>query len=224
VTWTPRLPRHRFAFVGLLVGVAALPGACTLDGVIADAGLPGTSFEAEVRDVAERGSYLDAFVDAGGFHYRLFFPADETCRGLLAGPEGLRFTWLGLMGRLSDGEREGARCDAVGVLSLAAWRDRQPRRSREPLPRSPARYQVVYRDADLVQLEGRFPLASQLGFTGTGNLVLVLPNEAACAGFPERGTASMEYRVSGPNPLVLIDGRELCPVLGLAQPLPQVAR
>jgi len=72
-----------------------------------------------------------------------------------------------------------------------------------------------------VQLHGRFPLAQQLGFTGSGRLVAVVPNEPACSGLGDSGTASMEYRVSGPNPLVLINGNELCPVLGLAQPPPQ---
>lgn len=208
-TWTRLLPA---------VAVLATAGGCTLDSAIAAAGVPGTSHPAQVSDLAERGSYLDAFVRAGGFHYRLFFPADDGCRELLARSQGLEFTWLGPMGRVTDGE---SRCDAVGVLSLEAWRDRQPRRSREPLPRAPARYHVIYRDADLVQLYGRFPLASQLGFLGTGQLVVVIPNDASCAGFADRGTASMEYRASGPDPLTLIDGSSLCRVLGLVQPPPR---
>ena len=208
----------RLAFAGVLLGLLlGLSAGCSLDSVVAGAGLPGTTVSARVTNVKERGSYIDAFVDAGGFQYRLFFPADDTCRGLLATPEGLKFTWLGLMGRVTDGER---RCDAVGVLSLMAWRDRQPRRSREPLPRAPARYHVVYRDAETVQLHGRFPLAGQLGFSGTGQLIVVLPNTEACSGFADRGTASMEYRVKGPHPLTLIDKDQLCPVLGLAQPPP----
>lgn len=205
----------------LLAAASILAGAagCTLDSAIASAGLPGTTYPATVSDLAERGSYLDAFVEAGAFRYRFFFPANDSCRDLLGRSEGLAFAWLGVMGRVTDGEN---RCDAVGVLSLAAWRDRQPRRSREPLPRAPARYHVVYRDADLVQLYGRFPLAGQLGFTGTAQLVAVIPNDASCAGFGEKGTTSMEYRASGPNPLTLIDGSRLCRVLGLAQPPPQV--
>ena len=193
-------------------------GGCSVDSVVAGAGVPGTRYPAEIRDVKERGSYIDAFVDAGGFQYRLFFPADDTCRGVLAHPEGAEFTWLGLMGRVSFGDD---RCDAVGVLSLEAWRDRQPRRSREPLPRAPAHYHEVYSDRDQVQLYGRFPLASQLGFAGSGQLVVVIPNDPACSGLVDQGTASMEYRVRGPNPLVLIDGDKLCPILGVAQPPPQ---
>lgn len=201
-----------------VVGSAvALPG-CTVDSVVSQAGVPGTTVGARVGDVTPRGPYLDAKVDAGGFRYRLYFPNDETCSALLGNPEGLHFTWLGLMGRVDDGDRQ---CDAVGVLSLEAWRDRQPRRSREPLPRAPARYQAVYRDDQVVHLLGRFPLAKQLGFQHTASLVAILPNDEACGGFPDEGTASMEYRASGPNPLVLLDKSSLCPVLGLALPPPR---
>ena len=201
----------------LAVGAAGTLAGCTVDSVVAQAGVPGTTVDAHVSDLAVRGPYLDARVDAGGFRYRLYFPDDETCGALLRRTEGLRFTWLALMGRVDGGD---AYCDAVGVLSLEAWRDRQPRRSREPLPRAPARYQVVYRDADVVHLEGRFPLASQLGFAHTASLVAIIPNDEACRGFPDEGTASMEFRVTGPNPLTLLDKRSLCPVLGIAQPLP----
>lgn len=202
-----------------VLGTAVSCGGCTLDSVVAGVGMPGSSFDATVKNVKQRGSYIDAQVTAGGFDYRLFFPESDQCRALLGNPEGLRFTWLGLMGRVGRGDE---RCDAVGVLSLAAWRDRQPRRSREPLPRAPARYQVIYRDSDLVEMHGRFPLAGQLGFTGTQSLVVVVRNDEACSGFADRGTASMEYRASGPKPLVLIAKDQLCPVLGIAQPPPQV--
>jgi hypothetical protein len=200
-----------------LTGALVL-GGCSLDSVVAAAGIPGTRYPAQIKNVKERGSYIDAFVDAGGFQYRLFFPANDTCRGLLTDPAGLSFTWLGLMGRVTRGEE---RCDAVGVLSLRAWRDRQPRKSREPLPRAPARYHQVYLDAEIIQLHGRFPLASQLGFSGSGRLIVVIPNDENCDGFGERGTASMEYRVTGPHPLTLLDKDKICPVLGLAQPPPQ---
>ncbi len=86
------------------------------------------------------------------------------------------------------------------------------------MPRAAAQYQVVYRDDDLVQMHGRFPLAGLLGFTGTQSLIVVLPNEGVCRRFVDRGTASMEYRATGPNPLTLITKSERCPVLGLAQP------
>ena len=211
--------QSRARLLGAILAAVFGCGGCTLDSAVAGAGLPGTNFEATVSNVKERGSFVDARVVAGGFDFRLFFPANDLCRDLLMNPEGLRFTWAGLMGRVSRGDE---RCAAVGVLSLVAWRDRQPRRSREPLPRAPSRYHVVYRDADLVQLHGRFPLAGQLGFTGTQRLIVVVPNDETCSGFANRGTASMEFRVRGPDPLVLIDRGQPCRVLGVAQPPPQL--
>ncbi len=194
---------------------ALLCGGCTLDSVVAQAGLPGTSISASVSDVAQRGAYLDARIVAGGFDFRLFFPASETCRFLLEDPVGLRFKWLGVIGRISN---DVATCDAVGILSLRAWRDRRPRGAREPLPRAPARYEVVYRDADLAQLRGRFPLARALGFSGSMDLIVVVPNDEVCNNVMRSGTASMEFRASGPKPLVLLDGKRFCLVLGLAYP------
>ena len=42
-----------------------------------------------------------------------------------------------------------------------------------------------------------------------------------CAGFLERGVASMEFRASGRTPLVLLDRNQLCPITGFAQPPPE---
>ena len=155
------------------VTTALLYAGCTVDSVVSQAGVPGTSVSASVSDVAQRGAYLDARVVAGGFDFRLFFPDNESCRLLLGDPIGLDFTWLGVLGRISN---DVATCEAVGILSLRAWRDRRPRGTREPLSRAPARYEVVYRDADLATLRGRFPLARALGFSGSMDLIVVVPN------------------------------------------------
>ena len=217
VTVTSRKRRQRTSAV--LCALALFGSACSWDTVVARAGVPGTTLSAEVTDLAERGSFLDARVRAGGFRFRLFFPRTAVCHELLGRLDGLRYQWIGLGGRVTDGE---TRCDAVGVLSLQAWRDRQPRRSREPLPRAPARFRVEYSDADLIQLRGRFPLASQLGFTGSGQLIAVVSNDETCARFREAGSASMEFRASGAVPLTLLDGRQRCPIVGLVQPAPGV--
>jgi len=115
--------RYLIPLIGL-IGVAA-PVGCTWDSLI---------FAASVGPTTVRGSYLDAWVDAGGFHYRFLFPNEPICQALLAQP-GLHFVWLGTLGRITQADQ---RCDAVGLLSLRAWRDRQPRYSREPLPRAAA--------------------------------------------------------------------------------------
>ena len=95
---------------GAIFAAALACGGCTVDSAVARAGLPGTNFEARVENVKERGSFIDARVIAGGFDFRLFFPANDRCRDLLMAPAGLRFTWIGLMGRVSRGDE---RCDAV---------------------------------------------------------------------------------------------------------------
>lgn len=207
--------RRLIAPIGLLAAAFATPG-CSVDSVIAGIGAPGTTVDAKVGPATTRGAYLDAVVDAGGFSYRFLFPNEPVCQDLLAQGEGLSFVWLGLMGRITDGAE---RCDPVGVMSLPEWRDRQPRRTGRPHAREPAKYEVVYRDADTLQLQGRFPLAGFLGFTNTQHLVAVLPNEGVCKRFADRGTASMEFRDVGPIALTLITGEDHCTVLGLAQPL-----
>ena len=204
----------------LLLAVGVLASSCTLDSVLAAAGLPGTHFDANVGPTTVRGDYLDAHVEAGGFDYRFLFPNEPVCRSLLAEAD-LRFVWLAVLGRITNGRQQ---CDAVGVMSLRAWRDRQPRPPGGPLPRAAASFDVIYRDPDLLQLLGRFPLASRLGFGGTQQMVLLLPNAGACMRFDGPGTASMEYRATGPDPLTLISEDRLCAVLGLAQPVLRVVR
>jgi len=202
-----------FAVAALLAGV----NGCTKDSVVASAGLPGTTIDADIRDVTVRFEYIDAFVSAGGFQYRFFFPDSEPCRVILYNPKGARFVWIGPLGRLTQGE---LRCSPVGVLSLQAWRNRGPRRSREPLPRSQANFKEVWRDDEMVLVRGRFPLAGTVGWAGGLDSIAVLPDIEDCLGFLERGVASMEFRASGNRPLVLIARNRLCPITGFAQPPP----
>jgi hypothetical protein len=122
------------------------------------------------------------------------------------------------MGRLTRG---GERCSPVGVLSLREWRNRGPRRSREPLPRGQATFREVWKDADMLIVRGRFPLAGLANWAGGHDTLAILPNDELCQGILGRGVASMEFRASGANPLVLIDRRALCPIIGFAQPLPR---
>ena len=192
---------------------------CTLDSALAGAGIPGTRISAEISDFATRGDYYDAFVAAGGFRYRFVFFRTADCKTVLSSTEGAVFVWLGAYGRVTAND---LRCDAVGVLSLREWRDRGPRRTREPLPRRQANFRVIYRDDDIVQLRGRFPLAGAVGIPGgRADLVGFVPNDPVCEAFVERGVASMEFRASGPQPAVLLDRNNICPMMGFAQPPPQ---
>jgi hypothetical protein len=49
--------------------------------------------------------------------------------------------------------------------------------------------------------------------------VVMLPASPRCDGVRKRGKATMEYRDSGPEPFLLVEEGESCPILGFASPL-----
>jgi hypothetical protein len=196
--------------------LAALLGGCTKDQLVVDSGLPLGSASTRISLVAERGDYLDVEVSTAGKQYRFFLPDEESCRMLFKSEAAVRYGNAGNFGRLETAETS---CDPVGILSLAAWRDRGPRNPyADVIPRSRSELrEVVYRDDDLTLVRGRYLLAREIGFVGGADSIVVLPAVPACAGLPEAGEASMEYRVAGKQPYVLINGRERCPVLGFVK-------
>jgi hypothetical protein len=118
-------------------------------------------------------------------------------------------------------EREGQSCDSVGFGDPLIRRARQPRAGTlqgVPVPREQATYRILYEDADVVLLRGRFPLAFTIGWTGGGDTVAAVENVDRCRGPVEARVASMEYRPAGPNTLALIGDGGLCRIEGLIQP------
>jgi hypothetical protein len=180
-------------------------------------GLP-TPVPAEVVLLAERDDrYLDATVDTRRSALRFFFPTDDTCRSVLTGEGEASYSSQGPYGRLHRG---GGFCDPIGLLALPAWQKRRPRQAtgRTPIPRDTARYEIVYSDEDVFMARGRFPLAGLIGWAGGYDTVAVFANVPECEGLLTKGSASMEYRDSGRQPLVLLDNRQRCPFLGFAMP------
>jgi hypothetical protein len=49
----------------------------------------------------------------------------------------------------------------------------------------------------------------------------VLPNTPVCTDLLSKTSATLEFRRSGDQPLVLLKDDERCPVLGFARPLPK---
>ena len=49
--------------------------------------------------------------------------------------------------------------------------------------------------------------------------VVLLPAEPACDEVRQRGKATMEYHDTGPDPFVLVDAEQRCPILGFAAPI-----
>ncbi|HET6304869.1 MAG TPA: hypothetical protein VFG80_08810 [Myxococcota bacterium] len=202
-------------------GAAALLAAlaCNPSRALYQAGLPGVTTSFSVAKVVERGGYLDTILQGRAGELRVFAPADETCAAVLAPEASVAFASEGAGGKL---ERNGQVCRGVGRGSLAEWRERRarPENLETAVPRAQASYRVVYRDADVVFLRGRFPLAALIGWAEVGDSIAVVPDTEICREPIEAGVASLEYRPVGPNVLALVTRRGLCPIEGLLQPLP----
>ena len=94
----------------------------------------------------------------------------------------------------------------MGVASLAAWRDRLPRRVGPPVPRALANYSLLQEDPELIFLRGRFPLASRVNIPGGYDIVAVLPNTGVVRGIGDSApTHRSSSASSGPEPFVLLN-------------------
>lgn len=199
-------PALELLLATLLTSVAA---ACST--------LPGASQGFRIDSVTTRGPYLDARMSRGGETVRFFFPADdEECRRMLRPENIVDYVALGPLGVLrADDER----CQPVGIGSLDWWRRQRGRPEVPPLPRGTARFQPVYRDAEVTLVRGRFPLTGLVNWAGGYDTIAVLPRDSACQPLVERGEATIEYRASGPVPLRLLSDAQSCVIEGLVQPL-----
>jgi len=206
-----------FRGAGLRMAFAAI-AACGLGGagLAGCANLPGMSTSSTVETVVERGPYLDVNLSRGGSTQRFFAPASEPCRSLLRAEAAIDYVSLGPLGQFQMGD---SICEPIGIGSLAAWRDHRPRPQVGPLPARQASYELEYQDEDLAMLRGRFPLLGLIGWPGMGDTLVLLPKTEPCQALTQRGVATIEYRVAGPDPYVLLDGDKRCPLLGLIQPI-----
>jgi hypothetical protein len=201
---------------GLLL-TALLAAGCSTevkDEILMQTALPGVPTSASLSLVKERGDYLDVVMESGMRQYRFFLPDEEACRALLVGGQAVTYVNVGPFGQLRT---EDAACNPVGILSLTQWRNRRPRREiSSMIPRSRAELrEVVYADDDLTLVRGRFLLASDIGFVGGQDVIAVIPQVEECQGLGK--TASMEFRHAGKQPYTLINGRQICPILGFVQ-------
>ena len=171
-----------------------------------------------VTRVVPRGDFLEATLHGEAGTLRLFVPPSETCRRVLAPEAAVRFESEGT-GRVT---REGERCDAAGIGPVEELR----RRRGDPtsltttaIPRAQASYRVVYEDADVVFLRGRFPLAHLVGWSGGDDSIAVVAPAGECRELASRGVASLELRPRGEPTLALVGARGLCPIEALIRPL-----
>jgi hypothetical protein len=177
---------------------------------------PVGTTDAVVLGVSTHGAYLLVSLAGPLADLRFFAPATEACIQVLAPDARVNYGKAGVFGRF---RRDELSCDPVGVASLAAWRDRQPRRRGPPVPRATARFRLLQEDPELIFVRGRFPLASRVAIPGAYDLVAVLPNTEPCVGVAAQGEASLEFRAAGPEPFQLLAGGPICHVFGFALPL-----
>ncbi len=179
---------------------------------------PFSGTDLSVKSVALLGPYLLVEVAGRKEQLRLLTPASPECARVLQSEAEVRYQRAGHFGRL---EREGESCDAVGVASLEAWRNRQPRRraSVQGVPRATARFALVGETEQNLLVRGRFPLASEIRVPSGADLVAVLPANEACRTAVARGQASLEFRAAGRDPFRLLVGRDACVIEGFAMPI-----
>jgi hypothetical protein len=201
----------------LLIALGWLATGCTTDDVVVASGLPGARASANLELLAERGDYLDVMAETGRRKTRYFLPDDAACRSLFKSEVPVTFSNDGVFGRF---EADGESCAPVGVLSLTELRDRRPRpRNASIIPRARADLRErTYADEQLVLIRGRFTLASQVGITGGGDLIAVLPNSPECQGLSIPSSVSMEFRPAGPQAFTILNGDVRCAVQGFVQP------
>jgi hypothetical protein len=205
------------ARTGLVGAVAAAFALCgTPERTAFQLGLPGSRIEMIVERVIPRGPYLELWLRAPGLELVSWAPAEETCREILELEQAVEYRSGGTGGSV---ERAGRRCELVGIGSLAEWRKRRPQpRTRSPVPSAPARFDLIYEDAELALARGRFPLAGLLGWVGGGDTVAVIPNTPVCQGPLRSGSATLQYFPGGRNVLALASERGPCPIEGLIAP------
>ena len=216
------LPRRRadtLRSAGLLLALGALGVACAglSNRVAARLGKdaprpPGVT----VLGVQERGAYLDVVVQDDERVLRRLVPRTKDCAFVLILETRVAFEDHGIAGRF---RRADVTCDAIGIGDPLLSRSRRGRSGMGAIiPRAQATFAIVYQDAEVMMLRGRFPLAARLGFAGGADCVAVVRNDPPCRRAVESGVASLEFRARGPYTLALVGGSSLCRIDMLALP------
>ena len=171
-----------------------------------------------VSDVATVGPYLGATLSNPRFSLRFFFPRRGDCLALIRSGVEVRYLRIGSLGSVVDEEKR--RCEPIGVASLREWRDYQPRRRAQHFtPRVQVEFRTIFEGEDLVLVRGRFPLALEIRWPAAMDTVVMLPADPLCDEVRQGGKATMEYHATGPEPFLLVEEEESCPILGFAGPL-----
>ncbi len=191
-------------------------------------GAPGTSPTYQVVAVSRVGPLIESQLDwtsklapvSSDSRITALFPAGGACEQILMVGNEADYLTTGMTGTLRRGDES---CASVGIANLTEWRDRRPRPiSGSAVPRAQAKYRVVFRDAGMAILRGRFPLANKIGWAGGEDTLTLIPSEGVCAPLLERSVASIEYRPSGRTAVSLVTGQGQCAITGFARPVPEL--
>lgn len=174
--------------------------------------------DVDVAAVSALGPYLLVEVSGRREQLRLMTPTSAPCTAIARPGARIRYRKSGVFGRL---ESDGEHCDAVGVASLEAWRNRQPRRrsGRQLVPRATARFVPAAETERSLLVRGRFPLASRVHIPAGFDLVAMLPANAPCRRARDRGLGSLEFRPAGRDPFRLVVDGDECVIEGFATPI-----
>jgi hypothetical protein len=211
--------RSTCALVSLALVASACSGANQVGREVEQNLNPFASSRVSLLSVRTVGPYLEAQFRSRSSVLTFFAPAhDPGCAQLLRPEVTLVYRRHGNFGRFEDGD---VRCDAVGIGSLAAWRNRRPRDPRRStmVPRASATFREIGRDGDVVLVRGRFPLASRVGIPASFDLVAFLPAAPECERPLARGAGSLEFVPAGQQAFRIVSDNTTCPVLGFAMPL-----
>jgi hypothetical protein len=201
------------------VWVAALlaAGGCAGSDLLSELGLPTDRETAAVEEYAEHGGYLAATLAGTTFRLRFLFPASDECQRVLRYPGRIEYIRVGRIGEVARG---ASHCEARGIASLEAWRDRSTRVVAETLPAgNDARFTPIFIDPAMILARGRFPQAVRIGWTSNRDIVAMLPRNPACDEVARLGQAVMKFHATGSPAFTLSTPDAHCAVIGLADPL-----
>ncbi len=185
--------------------------------VLMELGVPTEVGEAQVMDRIQHGGYVLATLQFESTQARFLVPASPECFRVLQIPGRVDFT---REGRVGDMVRGVTHCEAVGIASLEAWRDRSSRPFSSALPAGEeATFNPFYVDAGVILVRGSFPQATRIGWRPTDDVVAMLPRNAACDAVASAGKGKMAFWDTGTPAFAISVGDQHCAVTGLADPL-----
>jgi hypothetical protein len=205
---------NRAWILAACAAAAIVSVACGGRALLSDLGLPVDRGQADIVEVVAHGAYLVATLENQNARFRFLFPTTPECTRVVQAP-GLVEYWR--EGRIGEVVRGVTKCKAVGIGSLEAWRDRNPR----PLKFSAdenARYTPIFVDDEVLMLRGSFPQTSYIGWSPNDDTVVIVPRNPGCEEVANEGQGALRFHASGFPAFTLSGARSHCAVIALADP------